>query len=106
MSALEPGTAEGRTAMTAILADPADTLVAVDFDGTLAPIVDDPEHAYADPETVAALGRLGELIRTVVILTGRPAETAVRLGRLRERRAIHHLLVLGQYGVERWDADT
>ncbi len=52
-----------RPAHEALRGDPAitrqDTLVGLDFDGTLAPIVDDPEQAYADPAAVAALGRLG-----------------------------------------------
>jgi trehalose 6-phosphate phosphatase len=41
--------------LEAIVRSPSETLVASDFDGTLAPIVDDPERAYADPDAVAAL---------------------------------------------------
>jgi trehalose 6-phosphate phosphatase len=83
---------------------PAETLVASDFDGTLAPIVEDPEQAYADPNAIAALGRLGERVGAIVVITGRPARTAVRLGRFREMAGLGSMIVLGQYGVERWEA--
>ena len=74
-------------ALRAILANPGDTLVGLDFDGTLAPIVDDPEQAYANPAAVAALGRLGRRVGAVVVITGRPARTAVRARPLhRDRR--------------------
>ena len=49
MSLPEPLTAGGAKALKAIIDSPSDTLLATDFDGTLAPIVDDPEQAYADP---------------------------------------------------------
>jgi trehalose 6-phosphate phosphatase len=104
MSLPEPLSTTSAAALEAILGSPSETLVASDFDGTLAPIVDDPEQAYADPEAVAALGRLGEHIGTVVVITGRPARTAVRLGRFREVAGLGSMIVLGQYGVERWDA--
>jgi trehalose 6-phosphate phosphatase len=80
MNDLSPTTASGADALRAILERPAQTLVAFDFDGTLAPIVDDPEQADADPEAVAALAALGPLVGTVAVVTGRPARTAVRLG--------------------------
>jgi len=70
----------------------------------LAPIVDDPEQAYANPEAVAGLGRLGHRVGAVVVITGRPARTAVRLGRFREVNGLRSMTVLGQYGVERWSA--
>jgi trehalose 6-phosphate phosphatase len=100
----EPRTAAGAKALEAILGSPSDTLIATDFDGTLAPIVDDPEQAYADPEAVVALGRLGHRVGAVVVITGRPARTAVRLGRFREVDGLRSMTVLGQYGVERWSA--
>lgn len=85
---------------------PQHALIAMDFDGTLAPIVADPEQAFADPRACAALGRLGELVGTVAIITGRPTRTAVRLGDFADYRGLENLIVLGQYGVERWDAAT
>lgn len=104
MSLPDPLSAEGSQALRAIIASPSETLIATDFDGTLAPIVDDPETAYADPGAVAALGRLGERVGAVVVITGRPARTVVRLGRFRETPGLRSLIVLGQHGVERWNA--
>lgn len=100
----EPRTTAGAQALSAIITSPADTLVGLDFDGTLAPIVDDPEQAYADPAAVAALGRLGERVGAVVVITGRPVRTAVRLGGFDAVAGLGSMVVLGQYGVERWDA--
>lgn len=99
-------TPEGRSCLDALLADPASALVAFDFDGTLSPIVDDPAHAHADPDAVAALGRIGALVGTVAVITGRPARTAVGLGGLDQVEGLGSMVVLGQYGVERWDAAT
>ncbi len=101
-----PHSDAGREAIEAILERPQDTLLGVDFDGTLAPIIDDPEQAFADRESVAALGRIGHHINTVAVVTGRPAKTAVRLGRFAESDDLGRMVVLGQYGVERWDAQT
>jgi trehalose 6-phosphate phosphatase len=78
---------------------PAQAVVAVDYDGTLAPIVDDPEQAVADPAAVAALARLAAELGRVAVVTGRPAEVAVRLGGL---AAVPGVTVLGHYGLERW----
>jgi trehalose 6-phosphate phosphatase len=104
MSLPEPLTATGAEVLRAILSSPSETVVAVDFDGTLAPIVEDPEQAYADPNAVAALGRLGKHVGAVVVITGRPARTVVRLGRFREVDGLRSMIVLGQYGFERWNA--
>jgi trehalose 6-phosphate phosphatase len=95
-----------QTRLQAVLDHPDETLVGIDFDGTLAPIVADPEQAHADPRAVAALARLGTLLGTVAVITGRPARTAVRLGGFRGVAGLGHLVVLGQYGVERWDASS
>lgn len=97
-------TADGREGVRALVDDPATGLVALDFDGVTSPIVDDPEQAYALPAVIAALGRLGERVGTLAIITGRPVRTAVRLGGLDRAPGLDHLVVLGQYGVERWDA--
>lgn len=95
-----------RSRLDAVLEHPGQTLIGIDFDGTLAPIVPDPDHAHAEPRAVAALARLGPLLGTVAVVTGRPAQTAVRLGGFRGVAGLEHLVVLGQYGVERWDAAT
>ena len=104
MTELLPSSTVGRDAWRAILASPRETLVALDFDGTVAPIVDDPEHAYADEDAVAALARLGALVKVVGVITGRPVRTAVRLGGFADHPGLASMVVIGQYGVERWNA--
>ena len=86
MSLPEPRTPAGVRALQAIIASPGDTLVGLDFDGTLAPIVDDPEQAYADPAAVRALGRLAEQVGAVVVITGRPVQHRRTPRRVRRRR--------------------
>ena len=61
MSLPESLTAAGAGALEAIVRAPSETLIATDFDGTLAPIVEDPERAYADPNAVAALAGSGNM---------------------------------------------
>jgi trehalose 6-phosphate phosphatase len=92
-------TPEGQAGLAAILADPARALIASDYDGTLAPIVDDPAKAVPAPGAVAALTSLAGRVGTVALITGRPAREAVALGRLAE---IPGLIVLGHYGAQRW----
>ncbi|UDY34575.1 trehalose-phosphatase [Dermatobacter hominis] len=50
----------------------ADALVAFDFDGTLAPIVDDPEAAAPMDGVAAALERLAARFGEVAVISGRP----------------------------------
>jgi trehalose 6-phosphate phosphatase len=94
-----PVTAAGKAGLAALLADPGRSLVAVDFDGTLAPIVPDPARARALPEAVRALRALAPLIGTMAVLTGRPALTAVEYGSLDQ---VPGIIVLGHYGRQRW----
>lgn len=55
-------------------------LLAFDFDGTLAPIVVQPDQAYPDPAVAQAMSRLCELA-PVAVVTGRSiADTGRRLG--------------------------
>ncbi|GAA0489727.1 trehalose-phosphatase [Streptomyces olivaceiscleroticus] len=102
----QPVSEAGRAGLATLLARPAEAVVALDFDGTLADIVPDPEQARAHPGVVRALARLAPLLRAVVVITGRPAETAVRLGGFADAAGLDHLVVLGHYGAERWDAAT
>jgi trehalose 6-phosphate phosphatase len=74
-------------------------LLTIDFDGTLAPLVDDPEQSRATPGAVAALAALAEAGAQVAVITGREALTAVRLGSL---DAVPDLTVVGVYGAETW----
>lgn len=102
----DPRTEAGRAALESLLADPRQALLATDFDGVLAPIVDDPDHAGAHPDAAPVLGRLARRLGAVAVVTGRPAAQAVRLGGFAGAEGLEGLRVLGQYGVERWDART
>lgn len=99
-------TEAGRHIIDAIAQNPANTLVASDFDGTLADIVDDPEAAGVHPAARQALMRVGALVGQVAIITGRGLDSVRRLGQLDGAAGLEHLLVKGQYGVETWDAAT
>ncbi|GGS18575.1 trehalose 6-phosphate phosphatase [Streptomyces aureoverticillatus] len=100
----QPLTPAGRDGLAAILARPERAVIALDFDGTLAPIVPDPESARAHPDAVPALAALAPKVRSVAVVTGRPAGVAVRYGGLAGVPGLEHLVVLGHYGAERWDA--
>ena len=92
--------------LAAAAAAPASVLVALDFDGTLAPIVDDPETSAMQPEAADALAALGPKVGQVAIITGRPVANVRQLGQLDRRAGLGGVIVLGQYGAERWDART
>lgn len=82
-------------------------LVGVDFDGTLAPLVDDPNQAHIHPGAAEALVALSEQVRAIAVITGRPVAQVLGLGDLEQvgeriDRAGRELFVLGQYGNERW----
>lgn len=84
--------------------------MALDFDGTLAPIVDDPGRARAAPGAVPALQRLARHLGRLAVITGRPARVAVAYAGLADedgpRPGLERLVVLGHYGLERWEAGT
>jgi trehalose 6-phosphate phosphatase len=97
----EPRTEAGRAGWAALRAEPGRALVALDYDGVLAPIVDDPAEARPAPGAVDVLRRLAGRVGTLAVVTGRPAAVAVELGGL---DAVPGLVVEGQYGAERWAA--
>ncbi|MCX5438086.1 trehalose-phosphatase [Streptomyces sp. NBC_00056] len=101
-----PVTSAGRDGLDVLLSDPARAVIALDFDGTLAPIVPDPEQARAHPGAVRALAALAPQVASVAVITGRPAGVAVRHGGFAGIPGLEHLVVLGHYGAERWDAVT
>ena len=94
----------GMPDLALVVADPGGTLLALDFDGTLAHIVDDPATAFGHAHAVEALARLGPLLGRVAIVTGRPVHQVLELGGFLGRPGFEHLVVCGQYGAERWDA--
>ncbi|GGR14099.1 trehalose-phosphatase [Streptomyces netropsis] len=102
----DPVTPAGRDGLAALLARPGRAVVALDFDGTLADIVPDPEQARAHPGAVPALTRLAPRLGSIAVVTGRPAGVAVRYGGFAGVPGLEHLVVLGHYGAERWDAVT
>lgn len=97
-----PVTGAGRDGLAALLADPAHALVALDYDGTLAPVVDRPQDAVPAPGALAALERLAPRLG-LALVTGRPVEAVLELGGLRALPGLH---VLGQYGVQHWHDGT
>ena len=97
---LRPGTDAGREGLRALRAAPGRAVVALDYDGTLAPVVARPQDAVPAPGALEALTRLAGRVGTLALVTGRPAEAVVALAGLAE---VPGLVVLGQYGAQRWD---
>jgi trehalose 6-phosphate phosphatase len=95
-----PETQAGAAGLAALLSRPAEALVALDFDGTISPIVPDPAAARALPEAVRGLRALAPLVGTIAVITGRPADVAVDYGSLDQ---VPGIVVLGQYGRQRWE---
>lgn len=98
---------EGEQRYAALVRAAAETVVGLDFDGTLSPIVDDPALAHIHPDAGPVLVDLAAQVRAVAVITGRPARQALALGGLDEvGNAVgdsgKDLYVLGQYGNERW----
>lgn len=79
------------------------TLVALDFDGVLSPIVPDPARAVALPGTAEVLTAVAARVARVAVVTGRAPADAVRLGSLQD---VPGLVVLGHYGLQRWSGGT
>ncbi|MGW6202341.1 trehalose-phosphatase [Streptomyces sp. NPDC055089] len=99
-----PVTPAGQEGLAALLARPDRAVIALDFDGTLADIVPDPEQARAHPGAVEALAALAPKVASIAVITGRPAGVAVRYGGFAGVAGLDRLVVLGHYGAERWDA--
>ncbi len=87
-----------------LLTDPSRVLLGLDFDGTLAHVVDDPTQAFAHPASVEAVARLGHVLGQVAVVTGRPVDQVLALSGFRGLAGLDRLVVCGQYGAERWDA--
>ncbi len=101
-----PTTPAGAAGLAAILSDPAGALLAVDYDGVLAPIVPDPTNSPPQPGAIAALARVATVLGSVAVITGRPATVVLDYGRFTDEPALGDLVVFGHYGVQRWDART
>ncbi len=101
----------GEQTYEAVVRSAEHLVVGLDFDGTLAPIVDDPEQAHIHRDAPEVLVTLAEQVRTIAVITGRPARQALDLGGLEEvgNEVGEHgreLYVLGQYGNERWTSNN
>ena len=99
----------GEQRYAALVRAAADTVVGLDFDGTLAPIVEDPSEAHIHPEAGQVLVDLAQQVLAVAVITGRPARQALDLGGLdwvgnAIGDAGKELYLFGQYGNERWSS--
>ncbi len=113
-----------RVALAPLVRRPDTAAVVADFDGTLAPIVDDPVSARPLEGTVDVLGRLSRTFRATAVVSGRPVQFLLdvmglapagqpgqpgqpgRPGGMRGVRdtAPDHLVLVGSYGLEWWEA--
>ncbi len=99
-----PRTPDGVEGLDALLARPGEALVAFDYDGTLAPIVDDPATAVAHHDAAEVLAVLSAHVGAVAIITGRPPQLALRLGGF-DRPGLERLTIAGHYGGQLWTPD-
>src|SRR5690606_34984352 len=84
-----------RTALAELARVPM-LLVALDFDGTLAPEVDVPDDARAIPAARDAVLRLNELDATrVALVSGRAMASLIHVSRLPD-----DVLLIGSHGIE------
>jgi trehalose 6-phosphate phosphatase len=84
--------------LAALTADPARTVLMLDYDGSLSPIVAHPEEAAPLPGTAGVLDAIAARLALVAIVSGRPLDFL--------RHALHtrHVALVGQYGLE-WVQD-
>lgn len=94
-----PRTEAGAAGLAALLAQPSRSVVAVDFDGTLAPIVERPADARPQPGALAALAALVPIVAACAVVTGRSAADVMAIGGVDAVAGLH---VLGHYGLEEW----
>ncbi|MEU8227027.1 trehalose-phosphatase [Kribbella sp. NPDC048915] len=99
-------TEAGRDGWEAIVSDPSSAVITTDFDGVLAPLVEDPSRSRPVEGSLDALARLARSVQQVAIVTGRPALVATELSGVSGHPGLGGLVVLGHYGLERWEAAT
>jgi trehalose 6-phosphate phosphatase len=107
MAELQPECTEGEQKYAAVVSAAAETLVGLDFDGTLSPIVEDPSAARIHEDAASVLIDLASRVKALAIVTGRPAGQVVELGGLGAiadalAEMGKEIYVFGQYGNERW----
>lgn len=106
---MEFTSSSGQERYDAFVAAASTSIVGLDFDGTLAPIVDDPADARIHPEAADVLVELADVVCAIAVITGRPARQALALGELDTvGNALgdsgKELYLFGQYGNERWSS--
>jgi trehalose 6-phosphate phosphatase len=79
---------------TRLSARAGEVALCLDFDGTLSPIVDDPEAARPLPGVVELLGSLAARFAAVALISGRPAAY------LAEHAGVPGVRYLGLYGLQ------
>jgi trehalose-phosphatase len=77
-----------------LAADPAEAGLFLDFDGVLAPIVEQPEDAVPPPETRAELERLVGRYALVAVVSGREGDD------VRARVGVEGVVCVGSHGLE------
>jgi trehalose 6-phosphate phosphatase len=88
------------TAIDALAASPATSGLVLDFDGVLAPIVDDPTTSALPEHVGAVLRRLAGRLGLLAVISGRPVEF------LEDRVRVPGMPLLGSYGMEQsWDGE-
>ena len=70
------------------------TVLGLDFDGTLAPIVSDPGQAQVDPQMLALLGELAARVLQLAVISGRDTDDLV------DRLPIPNAVLIGNHGLE------
>jgi trehalose 6-phosphate phosphatase len=80
--------------VAALTRAPARTVLLVDFDGSLSPIVDRADDARPLPNAAALLARLAHGLGRVAIVSGRP------VGFLARHLPVDRLVLVGLYGME------
>ncbi len=109
LAGVELTSPEAQERYAALAANLARTVIGLDFDGVLSPIVDDPSEAHIHPDAHDVLLPLAAKALAVAVITGRPARQALALGGLDEigaeiAEAGSELYLFGQYGNERWSS--
>ncbi|MDP8970054.1 MAG: trehalose-phosphatase [Actinomycetota bacterium] len=79
-----------------LTAEPESSGLFLDFDGTLAPIVEDPTLSEMPDELAPVLADLADSLRLLAVVSGRPADF------LADRAAIPGARLLGLYGLQEW----
>lgn len=84
--------------------DDRGTLVAIDFDGTLTGIIDDPSQSRPTDGVIPALRALGAQGLVIAVISGRPLDFL--FDRFEELRGESWFHLVGEYGMERYTHGT